>query len=233
MFKYITVTGADDSVKPEQLIKIAEEFPLVEFGILLSRKQIGQRRFPSAAWLEELRHLPDSINLAGHVCGSWVREILCGKWPIDELTEIFGADFFQMFGRWQLNTHGELHKWDQSFLATLNQPRGVIFQFDNKNTGLILAAREVATNISALFDLSHGAGVLPSAWPVPVSGMFCGYAGGLSPENVAEQCPLILEAAAGAPTWIDAETHLRSKGDAVFDLEKVRAFLAAAMPFSN
>jgi hypothetical protein len=47
----VTVTGADDSVHPHQLVTLAEEFPFVEFGILLSRNSMGRTRFPSRAWL--------------------------------------------------------------------------------------------------------------------------------------------------------------------------------------
>jgi hypothetical protein len=46
------------------------------------------------------------------------------------------------------------------------------------------------------------------------------------------QHPHILFGAVGdATVWIDAETHLRSHGDQIFDLTKVRAFLTAARPF--
>ena len=34
MLKMVTVTGADDSVKPSDLAEIAAEYPFVEFGLL-------------------------------------------------------------------------------------------------------------------------------------------------------------------------------------------------------
>lgn len=34
----VTVTGADDSIDPGDLISIQQEYPFVEFAILLSRK---------------------------------------------------------------------------------------------------------------------------------------------------------------------------------------------------
>lgn len=227
----VTVTGADDSIKPGELRRISEEFPHVEFGILLSRKQQGGPRFPSKRWLNKL---PDGLQLSGHLCGAWVREILQGHWPIEELTDLLGADFFSRFSRWQLNTHGEQHEYSPSFLQTLSRgPRGVIFQFDNVNRlPLEAAIRYGNANVAALFDLSHGAGVLPEKWPGLLNGVFCGYAGGLSPENVSGECGKIAEIVGDAATWIDAETHLRSQGGLMFDPGKVREFLKNSQPYT-
>ena len=33
----VTITGADDSIQPSQLLDLQKEFPFVEWGILLSR----------------------------------------------------------------------------------------------------------------------------------------------------------------------------------------------------
>src|SRR5690349_20225663 len=117
----VTVTGADDSTPIESLAEIAEEFPFVEFGILLSRRSMGRSRFPSSSWLARLlRETPDEIKLSGHLCGSWVTETLLGAWPHAELYKAFGGEsYFTRFGRWQLNTHGEPHQWTQDFLDTL------------------------------------------------------------------------------------------------------------------
>jgi hypothetical protein len=85
-------------------------------------------------------------------------------------------------------------------------------------------------NISALFDLSHGAGVLPETWPKPLT-IPCGYAGGLSPEIVARQIERVSALVGDKHIWIDAETKLRSPNDLLFDLEKVRTFLEVAKPW--
>lgn len=239
----VTVTGADDSVSPRSLVEIAEEFPFVEFGILLSKNQLGCTRFPSSAWLQELQTVCNSLpkfglNLSGHICGRWVREILLGRWPLDELTELLGPDFYDhLFSRWQLNTHGVSHEWRPEFIASLEMVRGwpgtVIFQHDERNNEVLKAAIESgAENISTLFDLSHGAGELPKFWPGLLPGISCGYAGGLSPENVHHQCTKIQLSVGDASIWIDAETHLRTETGQFFDLHKVRDFLRAAQPFT-
>jgi hypothetical protein len=52
--------------------------------------------------------------------------------------------------------------------------------------------------------------------------------GGLSPDNLEEQLLKLDEVVGSDTIWIDAETHLRSNGDEIFDLEKVKQFLEVA-----
>jgi len=230
-----TVTGADDSVHPYQLIDLAEEFPFVEFAILLSRNSMGNTRFPSREWIHHLVGdcLDRSMNFAGHICGAWVRELLMGRWPTHDFLNI-DDDFQEFFQRWQINTHAVPHKFDTvklwEIVQTLeNHGQTIIFQHDNVNTEMIECMGD-HKNVAALFDLSHGAGVLPEAWPKPLA-IPCGYAGGLSPENVAGQIEKIATIVGDRQIWIDAETKLRSPDDQIFDLGKVRAFLEAAKPW--
>jgi hypothetical protein len=84
-------------------------------------------------------------------------------------------------------------------------------------------------NCSTLFDMSHGAGVLPKEWLVPVDGVRCGYAGGLSPENVVEQIKLIESKVGDYELWIDMETQIRSNADQQFDLAKVVSVLESCV----
>ena len=83
-----------------------------------------------------------------------------------------------------------------------------------------------------LFDQSGGTGLLPGEWPKQPPNQYCGYAGGLSPDNLQQEMEKISKVATGT-IWIDAETLLRSENDKVFDLEKVRRFLEAAKPWIN
>jgi phosphoribosylanthranilate isomerase len=102
---------------------------------------------------------------------------------------------------------------------------------DGVNDQLLHWARSQGIDAVPLFDLSGGAGILPEQWPEPIEGVYCGYAGGLSPENVAEQLEKIEAVTPNARIWIDAETHVRSNGDQLFDLEKVRRFLEVTRPW--
>jgi hypothetical protein len=238
----VTVTGADDSISPIELFSINREYPFVEFGILLSKGvgDLGGSRFPSTEWLKELKKLYDEnakskIHFSGHICGSWVKDIfLKGIWPIDRRAT---ADFESIATRWQLNTHGIKHDFKGVMLKPVIQYRHIlgneiIFQYDNENNQALFSCGDLT--VSALFDLSHGAGVLPKKWPKPFAGIPCGYAGGLSPDNIEEQLAILEPIVEDKTIWIDAESYLRSydssKGD-YFDPNKVAKFLEKAKPW--
>jgi len=236
----VTVTGADDSVDINKMFEIQEKYPFVEWGILLSEKyslKDGVGRFPSKKWLQELINTNSisrtKLNLSGHICGKWVTKTLLGEFP--RLDTIHG-NFQDYFSRFQLNTHAEYHNVDFEKLGIIlntlqSKFQGVIFQLDGVNDIMIPMWKRNYRNISGLFDLSHGAGILPSEWPKPIPGMYCGYAGGLSPENVVKQMEKILVVNGDNDMWIDAETQLRSTDNRVFDLDKAVQFLENSKPY--
>lgn len=234
----VTVTGADDSVEDiEELKEIQKEFPFVEWGILLSASSAGYNRFPSEEWIKKLvadqNHI--KLELAGHVCGRWIREICSGDWTVFEA----GLSYFD---RLQLNWHGEKRSVPENWLTKFklwNASRKehglsdvqLIFQLDNVNNDLLQQALDEGVNASGLIDCSHGAGILPDQWPTPFEGAYNGYAGGLGPDNLEKELYKIAEVCGNNPIWIDAETKLRSNNDKTFDLQKVREFLEIAKPW--
>lgn len=241
----VTVTGADDSVQIKDLVEIYKEFSFVEFGILLSNRAVpnGFNRFPSQKWLEELSEYSDNFPLAGHICDKWVKQILEYHFHDVNLTDLInnGDDLVSKFDRWQLNTHGYEHHYNKEKLEALYylltcDNCSIIHQYDEKNKDLLFDLIEEQRkdrqidHIQVLFDLSHGTGVLPNEWPKPLN-IPCGYAGGLSPENVKEQLEKLSNIVGDRIIWIDAETHLRSNGDQQFDLDKVRKFLKESQPY--
>lgn len=228
----VTITGADDSIEPRELLQLSNEFPFVEWGILMSKSQVGNARFPSPAWLRDLEDISPDLNLSAHLCGRVVRKLLLGD---DELW----AGWQRWFKRAQLNFHAEATPWDPLRFATALRAEKYkhlqwIFQIDGASGNeYVNAVRDLGTHIDVveLFDLSGGAGVLPWEWPKgDGQHRYRGYAGGLSPDNVVEQLAAI-ETVAQPPCWIDVETHVRSERDTAFDLAKVRAFLEAARPW--
>ncbi len=227
ILRKVTVTGADDSVNIDHLNKIYHEFPFVEFGILLSSSSEGNSRFPSKSWLSDFSQT--ELPRSGHLCGKIVRDLLKnGIWPC-QYDEIH-------FDRYQINTHGTKHKVNLDKVAEEIRKQNeseieIIFQYDNENNEVLNHCVSKGLNISALFDVSHGSGLLPKSWPKMLD-ISCGYAGGLSPNNVSENLKLIdplipIE----KTTWIDAETHLRSLDDQIFEIDKVRKFLENALPY--
>jgi hypothetical protein len=230
LIKTVTVTGADDSNNVADLVEIQKRFPFVEWGILVSGSSQGGNRFPTEEWMRGLLPHKDELTLSGHICGKWVRDLCKG-----ENSLYVDMPFFDgLFSRYQLNFHAYHHRIEdnESFVSTIASLHAsqIIFQFDDVNNGLLTSALYGGVDAVPLFDTSGGAGVLPQEWPEATS-WYTGYAGGLSPENLAEQMELILEKCGEGPIWIDAETWLRSDGDQTFDLDKVVAFLEAATPF--
>ena len=237
MIKRITLTGADDSTDLKFMRETSEKYPLIEWGILVSKKalevvdfvppNIGTPRFPSKAWLNRAHdELPQTMNLSCHLCGKWVRD-LCFEGDTDFVSEIP-----MMFRRIQLNFHAIVHMVDEKkFISALQQFAGVqfIFQLDDVNNHILDIAKEAGIDAAPLFDTSGGVGRLPESWPSSVG--YAGYAGGLSPENLAEQMVLINQASENKPIWIDAETHLRSNNDQLFDEKKILAFIEQAYNF--
>jgi hypothetical protein len=236
----VTMTGADDSVFPESLANLSGLYPFVEWGILASRSSTGSPRFPSLATIKDIQRVAKGrkMKLCLHLCGHWVRQLLLG---VNELPD----GVLDEFQRVQLNFHAERTHCDPTGFAkalrSLGQ-RQIIFQIDGDGGNEHLqSVHEIddADDIDAvgLFDNSGGAGILPGKWPEPyftqndIDYAYQGYAGGLGPDNLSEQLPLIDKAAKGARIWIDMETKVRSLDDRQFDMKKVKACLEICKPF--
>lgn len=244
----ITLTGGDNSVQPHDLLELSSEYPLCEHGILIGNgtsSANGKPRFPSLPWIHKLGTLALSqvveMNLSLHICGHYLEQITkegSASFIVDALGPVLAA-----FEHCQLNFHGEdqgpetadnIIQAFEGIQETWNPI--VIFQLDGKNDKIAhdVDARSAAMCVTGLIDGSHGAGVLPTHWPAHepkfVIGTI-GYAGGLGPDNLAVQLPLINEAAGASEWWMDCETKLRGP-DAVYALAKCREVLRIATEFN-
>jgi len=246
----VTITGADDSIAPKALLGLSEDYPFVEWGILVSKTQEGGPRFPTRLWIRELvESAPADMKLSLHVCGRWVRRLMVGD---DELLRDVGyeAPSLTRFQRVQLNFHAERHdvlvgEAAALFLRTMPRQQIIVQMDGTANEDLLgmLCARGVAA--VPLFDTSGGAGVVPGEWPRPFPGIeYHGYAGGLGPDTLTRELPRIAEAAVfpspgenpelsrgtDARIWIDMERRVRSADDQQFDLARVRRCLEICAP---
>jgi hypothetical protein len=231
--KAVTFTGADDNTDPHELIRISEDFPFVEWGVLFGRR-VGEPRYPSWEWLDKLLgYLTDyewsgrgRVRLSAHLCGHWVREVLSGN-------PTWWREFSALapyFDRVQLNFHGYPHSavlgptLDRIYHGIQRQQ--FIFQVDGVNDDLVRLLVDFHHGVP-LFDRSGGAGLLPGDWPAAWPGVYCGYAGGLGPDNIVDQLPLIERAAGDSEVWIDMESRVRTEsGDSsIFDLSKITRVL--------
>jgi len=253
-----TMTGADDSVSPEDLLNLSKTYPFVEWGILISESRMGSPRYPSHEWLLELAKLvhahPKQMQLSYHLCGTWVYNLMMAKFDFyDEWHEIL-----RIFDRCQLNFHASKKptanpKFLSQVLKTYNIPH--MLPFNEENHKLMEALRMFDVPIFPLFDNSGGRGVNPESWPkrvlvnnYPISSsgpdqkpLYCGYAGGLGPDNLKQEKERIREVVDSdgyysndwrfqIPIWIDMETKIRSEDDKVFDLDKVEECLQIVRP---
>jgi hypothetical protein len=185
----VTLTGADDSVSPRELLKISREFPFVEWGILVSRSCSfdGRSRFPSVKWVEELADAVEDARVGTcfgpkyqfscHVCGQWVKDLFPGssldrsaiqkEWPW-LLPIYFDPDDPGLFQRVQLNFHALKHgvPINPCRLTNVVGTRQVIFQIDGVNDYLFEWAINAGINAVPLYDMSGGAGIVPEEWPM-------------------------------------------------------------------
>jgi hypothetical protein len=239
----VTITGADDMVNPRDLVALANTFPFVEFGILFSatRSFDNAPRYPCRRWLTRLAALgqdAERLHLSAHLCGRYMRDAMMGSmsWWTDFL------ELVPLFDRIQINRGGEV--LDLPAMRDLRQLSGV--------SEIIIQSREfqedpglmklIGPGFVPLFDRSGGCGELPPEWPVGTGARWpygipearaCGYAGGLNPDNMREEIPRILSAAAAGGctrVWIDLETGVRTSADQ-FDVELAAAALEIAALF--
>jgi hypothetical protein len=229
IIKTVAITGADNSINPEELIPLTKEFPFVEWGILLSNRN-NRERYPSEAWL---RTLPGELPLSGHLCGGWVRDLVM-EGTFTALESL--GHTWPLLKRVQINAGPYWYKADkQAFFDLLKRyPKEYIFQ--QVHPDFLKEAQDQGINASPLFDKSGGRGNLPASWPKPISA-YCGYAGGLGPDTLKEELPRIAQVTQPTDTiWIDMESRVRSattdedRKDC-FDLEKVRECLEITKPW--
>lgn len=220
----VTITGADDAVSYDDIWRIQCEFPFVEFGLLLSATKEGEPRYPSARWLRALpQHIDTSIGFSAHVCGARARALL-----------VAGQGGFPChFERAQVNGFSTFDDKTTAFEQYIEATWAVEFILQLSDISCLPRAEAIASrlrNVSALVDLSGGAGIPIREFPVASGGMRLGYAGGIGPDNVVDVLARMNEKLpAAVETWIDMETGVRTND--VFDLDKVRRVLELTAPY--
>ncbi len=224
--KYCSITGADNDVSVGDLAALSAQYPFVEWAILLLPSHAGKPRCPTPDWIEDFSAKTAGLNKAMHLCD----DAFLGFIDQDPAT----LALMSGFQRIQLNLKfGAVEgKYDPAALVARvrEMPQWqFILQYTPEKQGLLPLFSDIP-NHAVLFDASAGRGLSPDSWDAPLPGHFCGYAGGLNPDNLSRHLDLILRAAADTVTWIDIETGVRT--DDRFDLAKVRRVLETAQPFA-
>jgi hypothetical protein len=223
----VTITGADETVRPAALFSLSRDFPFVEWGILLSESRQGKEpRYPGPKWLDEMFYA--GPLLSGHLCGQWSRDAIKGP-------------FF-----WALENPGLFGRLDRIQFNGATGPLAALRLKEYKahipKKDFILQTKGFAAHYQErgehlpqlLLDNSGGRGIELDDFTSPPPGRYCGFSGGLGPDNLEA----ILNRLASMPGddffWVDMETKVRTAiavARDVFDLDKVQRCLEIARPF--
>ena len=214
----ITFTGIDPSNTREDLASLLSADPRVELGILYSESRAGSGRYPPPAWIRETAEWMGFKRAALHVCGRTVKKVIYGEPLEGKIGSFWHFHRVQLNGRFNSEEAGQL----RHFIGPESLAYKVITQFDS-NPELHEFCRRPSHQV--LFDSSGGRGLLRQEWPKALLDNECGYAGGLSPENLRAELPRIA-AVAGRNYWIDMESSLRDEHDR-FSIDRARLALMA------
>lgn len=210
----VTLTGVDDHTDLTELVALSRWAPRVEWGVLYSPSRSGKGgRYPAVKRAKAILAAlgEEGIGSAVHLCGAGVNGALLGQ--DDDALELA-----HLAGRVQLNFNQNRQPVDLGLVDSLADHLGkpVITQYNRANADVHLILSSPYHQV--LFDASGGRGTRPEAWPAPLDGKRCGYAGGLGPASISQDLQFIATAAGEHPFWVDMETLLRDPDDR-FDLK--------------
>lgn len=221
--KHITFTGVDSKTDISALQALQKEFPLAEFGVLISYKWFENgNRYPDPAFIRELRG--SGLNLALHICGSASKDAALGNWGS---IDVHLGGCLDIFKRIQLNVSRRtdlkkvstaLYSWQEVIIQQKGYDDVDLFY----NT---IDYYDSDKGFSVLLDASGGRGI-DTKINVLDSGYKTGYAGGFGPENIEEKLGYLLPHPDVHDFWVDMENRVRTKD--WFDLEKIEQVLQKA-----
>ena len=234
--KTIVCSGINENNDIGDAIEFLKKHKSAEFGVQCSPRKAGYQtdRFE---WLKELlgklNEQKIENRVALHLNEGFVVSFCDGKIP-DEISDLLNIG--TAVGRLQLNfkigrerfASGNIPKiktLEETMKKVSNHP--IILSASQPNLSFIHKAYHQGMKFDVLFDDSFGEGIAPDMRKPPLfEDVFQGYAGGLSPENVADELIKIKKLAKG-DVFIDAEGKLKQNGYFCFD--KAEKFVQNAL----
>ena len=238
--KTIVCSGVNEKNDINDTIEFLKKYKNAEFGVQCSPRKAGYHT-PRFEWLKELLYKLNEEKIekrvALHLNEGFVVSFCDGKIP-DEISDLLNMD--RAVGRLQLNfkigreafasgSVPDIKTLQKTMENIMEHP--IILSASQPNLSFIHKAYHQGIKFDALFDDSFGEGVAPDTRKPPLfNDVFQGYAGGLSPENVAEELGKIERVAKGA-VFIDAEGKLKQDGS--FSFAKAEKFVQNALAAQN
>lgn len=208
---FIAFTGADDAALLPGMQALSARYP-IEWGLLVDKDRAGVPLFPAAA-VRAAFLAAKGLRLAAHVCGTWAREIVTGP-------DAAGFDPAG-FRRVQVN-----HGFQGSDAVQVDRTGRFARRHGVRAVLQCAGPFPADAQVDWLYDVSFGTGRQPAHWPAlpRAAAPFCGFSGGIGPDNVAGLLAG-LDVAAGVDFWIDMESGVRMDGR--FDLDSCAAVCQA------
>ncbi len=225
----VTLTGADNKTNYVDLLKLQEQYPFVEWGILFSKSKEGQQRYPTQEHIK--KQFTGALELSAHFCGWWSKEVLENQ----NFSLITGLA--EQFKRVQLNYNFKNSKgWnlvDLLRFAERYNEKNIILQYNRSNSETLdkFQVNGLPDNIHFLYDGSGGRGTQIQTIDEPIGKYYTGYSGGLDTENIDSICATISRTKNESKVWIDMESGVRTNND--FDLLKVKTILDKCNLFTS
>jgi len=226
----VTITGLDEKTNLESIGRLWRLYPFVEFGVLISENNTGNKpRYPSLECIKLLTLMIPRDKLALHVCGNICRDTMLGKNSLERFFPMINC-----FGRIQFNNVvGDIDRIAAAKTISKLNAEQVIFPINKSSTlNSLELAQAMSTNVGLLHDSSGGRGItsLPNK---PVEGYDNGYAGGFGPHNFTTQMERLASVLPKDQTiWVDMESKVRTPNDWL-DLNKVEETLKQARVIIN
>lgn len=223
--KHITFTGIDANTDPTELQRIQYNYPMVEFGLLVSYSLADKdNRYCDPTKFGKFFN--KGLNLSLHLCGTAAVNAANGKWlPID----LHLGGRLSEFKRIQLNIAHPSNTLEHVQHSTYIAEQEIIIQQRNKDNDSLfknaLYHWPIAAPVSILLDASGGRGI---DTPIDIYPYDCkvGYAGGFNPDNVESKLSYLMQNVTKGEYWIDMESGVRTDG--WFDIAKVMKVLQIA-----
>jgi hypothetical protein len=237
--RIITFTGADDEVDIEELFEQDQKCNKVEWGILDYPEARTRQRNPSRSWCEKFL-ARGFKRTAIHLCGDATFQQLLTLNPGGDVIKEKHT-YISRFNRVQININARADNFSDDDIVRIyhilhDAGNTVILQYHDATKNAIRrfinrVNKESANfeRINVLFDGSLGRGTVTETYSPPISdNIFHSYAGGLGPDNVAQEVYKMLQV---IPVecrnnyGIDMESGIRTNNE--FDIYKVRKVLRA------